>query len=132
MQIYKKYTLGSHIHPRLLLNHLVRCIKLGGQSIVYAKFYSESILMDTRWKRRLWINSPLSYLNFILYLINDNRQDHLCSKYQTLCNLECFYTVSGITCRVHLQVDKIFYFIINSTSVDIRKVCNNNVVLGAC
>ena len=38
MQIYKKYTLGSHIHPRLLLNHLVRCIKLGGQSIGYAKF----------------------------------------------------------------------------------------------
>ena len=43
-----------------------------------------------------------------------------------------FYIVSGITCRVHLQVDKTFYFIINSTSVDIRKVCNNNVVLGAC
>ena len=89
--------------------------------------------MDTRWKRWLWINSPLSYLNFILYLINDSRQDHLCSKYQTLFVIwNVFYTVSGLTCRVHLQVDKIFYFIINSTSVDIGKVCNNNVVLGAC
>ena len=38
MQIYKNYTLGSHIHWRLLSNHLLIWVKLGGQSIVYAKF----------------------------------------------------------------------------------------------